>query len=130
MLQRYGSLAGQLLMVELEKDPRGPGLGSSSLVSSWSSLISNDTGIFVSEILHQGVADKDGRLLLGDQILSINGEDVRAGTFLVQMSAFNILLIIKDLFNTPFTLCVNCPWNINQSINFNVIAEQRNLITL
>ncbi|XP_041837745.1 multiple PDZ domain protein isoform X2 [Melanotaenia boesemani] len=39
---------------------------------------SNDTGIFVSDIIRGGVADSDGRLLLGDQILSINGEDVRA----------------------------------------------------
>ena len=39
---------------------------------------SNDTGIFVSEIVRGGPADMDGRLLLGDQILSINGEDVKA----------------------------------------------------
>ncbi|XP_077427995.1 multiple PDZ domain protein-like isoform X2 [Vanacampus margaritifer] len=41
---------------------------------------SNDTGIFVSDIIKGGVTDLDGRLLLGDQILSINGEDVRAET--------------------------------------------------
>ncbi|XP_047431060.1 multiple PDZ domain protein [Mugil cephalus] len=41
---------------------------------------SNDTGIFVSDIIRGGVADSDGRLLLGDQILSINGEDVRAAS--------------------------------------------------
>ncbi|XP_029910798.1 multiple PDZ domain protein [Myripristis murdjan] len=41
---------------------------------------SNDTGIFVSDIIRGGVADTDGRLLLGDQILSINGEDIRAAT--------------------------------------------------
>ena len=68
---------------------------SSSLVSSWSSLISNDTGIFVSEILHQGVADKDGRLLLGDQILSINGEDVRAAS---QKHAEKLLQVLKVSF--------------------------------
>ncbi|XP_077574920.1 multiple PDZ domain protein isoform X3 [Stigmatopora nigra] len=39
---------------------------------------SNDTGIFVSDIIKGGVADLDGSLVLGDQILSINGEDVRA----------------------------------------------------
>ncbi|XP_051982809.1 multiple PDZ domain protein [Xyrauchen texanus] len=38
----------------------------------------NDTGIFVSEITRGGLADLDGRLLLGDQILSVNGEDIRA----------------------------------------------------
>ena len=41
---------------------------------------SNDTGVFVSDIIRGGVADSDGSLLLGDQILSINGEDVRAAT--------------------------------------------------
>ncbi|XP_052411425.1 multiple PDZ domain protein [Carassius gibelio] len=40
----------------------------------------NDTGIFVSEIKRGGAADLDGRLLLGDQILSVNGEDVRAAS--------------------------------------------------
>ncbi|XP_061627355.1 multiple PDZ domain protein isoform X4 [Phyllopteryx taeniolatus] len=39
---------------------------------------SNDTGIFVSDIIKGGVTDLDGRLLPGDQILSINGEDIRA----------------------------------------------------
>ncbi|XP_051939382.1 multiple PDZ domain protein isoform X2 [Hippocampus zosterae] len=38
----------------------------------------NDTGIFVSDIIKGGVTDLDGRLMLGDQILSINGEDIRA----------------------------------------------------
>uniref|UniRef100_A0AAZ3S1G0 PDZ domain-containing protein n=1 Tax=Oncorhynchus tshawytscha TaxID=74940 RepID=A0AAZ3S1G0_ONCTS len=41
---------------------------------------SNDTGVFVSEILGGGVADGDGRLFLGDQILSVNREDVRTAT--------------------------------------------------
>uniref|UniRef100_A0A8C2BHF1 PDZ domain-containing protein n=1 Tax=Cyprinus carpio TaxID=7962 RepID=A0A8C2BHF1_CYPCA len=40
----------------------------------------NDTGIFVSEIKRGGAADLDGRLLLGDQILSVNGEDMRAAS--------------------------------------------------
>ncbi|PWA32695.1 hypothetical protein CCH79_00012398 [Gambusia affinis] len=39
---------------------------------------SDDTGIFVSEIIRGSVAESDGSLLHGDQILSINGEDVRA----------------------------------------------------
>ncbi|XP_070973449.1 multiple PDZ domain protein-like [Oncorhynchus clarkii lewisi] len=41
---------------------------------------SNDTGVFVSEIIGGGVADGDGRLFLGDQILSVNREDVRTAT--------------------------------------------------
>ncbi|KAK3507448.1 hypothetical protein QTP70_020646, partial [Hemibagrus guttatus] len=40
----------------------------------------SDTGIFVSEIREGGVVESDGRLSLGDQILSVNGEDIRAVT--------------------------------------------------
>uniref|UniRef100_A0A672I3A8 PDZ domain-containing protein n=1 Tax=Salarias fasciatus TaxID=181472 RepID=A0A672I3A8_SALFA len=59
----------------LELKPRpGEGLGFTTVGKS------NDTGIFVSDIIRGGVADSDGRLLLGDQILSINGEDVRAAS--------------------------------------------------
>ncbi|XP_044045002.1 multiple PDZ domain protein isoform X3 [Siniperca chuatsi] len=59
----------------LELRPRpGEGLGFTTVGKS------NDTGIFVSDIVRGGVADSDGRLLLGDQILSINGEDVRAAS--------------------------------------------------
>ncbi|XP_074486314.1 multiple PDZ domain protein isoform X2 [Sebastes fasciatus] len=59
----------------LELRPRpGEGLGFTTVGKS------NDTGIFVSDIIKGGVADSDGRLLLGDQILSINGEDVRAAS--------------------------------------------------
>ncbi|KAF1395159.1 hypothetical protein PFLUV_G00008650 [Perca fluviatilis] len=57
----------------LELRPRpGEGLGLTTVGKT------NDTGVFVSDIIRGGVADSDGRLLLGDQILSINGEDVRA----------------------------------------------------
>lgn len=34
----------------------------------------------MSEITRGGAADLDGRLLLGDQILSVNGEDIRAAS--------------------------------------------------
>nr|XP_020452813.1 multiple PDZ domain protein-like isoform X2 [Monopterus albus] len=59
--------------LELRPHP-GEGLGFATVGKS------NDTGIFVSDIITGGVADSDGRLLLGDQILSINGEDVRAAS--------------------------------------------------
>ncbi|XP_059192636.1 multiple PDZ domain protein [Centropristis striata] len=59
----------------LELRPRpGEGMGFITVGKS------NDTGIFVSDIIRGGVADSDGRLLPGDQILSINGEDVRAAS--------------------------------------------------
>ncbi|XP_060055561.1 multiple PDZ domain protein isoform X4 [Erinaceus europaeus] len=40
----------------------------------------NDTGVFVSDIVKGGIADSDGRLMQGDQILMVNGEDVRNAT--------------------------------------------------
>uniref|UniRef100_A0A1A8FRV2 Multiple PDZ domain protein n=1 Tax=Nothobranchius korthausae TaxID=1143690 RepID=A0A1A8FRV2_9TELE len=59
----------------LELIPRpGQGLGLTTVGKS------NDTGIFVSEIIRGGVANSDGRLMHGDQILSINREDVRAAS--------------------------------------------------
>ncbi|KAM4876856.1 multiple PDZ domain protein isoform 3-T6 [Thomomys bottae] len=61
------------LTVELQKKP-GKGLGLSIVGKR------NDTGVFVSDIVKGGIADADGRLMQGDQILSVNGEDVRNAT--------------------------------------------------
>ncbi|XP_077400242.1 multiple PDZ domain protein isoform X2 [Vanacampus margaritifer] len=60
-------------IVELHKRP-GQGLGLSIVGRR------NDTGVFVSDIIKGGLADTDGRLMQGDQILSVNGEDVRSAT--------------------------------------------------
>ncbi|KAL7374805.1 hypothetical protein ABVT39_007383 [Epinephelus coioides] len=59
--------------VELHKQP-GQGLGLSIVGRR------NDTGVFVSDIVKGGLVDTDGRLMQGDQILSVNGEDVRSTT--------------------------------------------------
>ncbi|KAL2079011.1 hypothetical protein ACEWY4_024755 [Coilia grayii] len=59
--------------VELQKKP-GQGLGLSIVGRR------NDTGVFVSDIVQGGLVESDGRLLQGDQILSVNGEDVRTAT--------------------------------------------------
>ncbi|NXF48393.1 MPDZ protein, partial [Oceanites oceanicus] len=56
--------------IELQKKP-GKGLGLSIVGKR------NDTGVFVSDIVKGGIADTDGRLMQGDQILTVNGEDVR-----------------------------------------------------
>ncbi|XP_055434047.1 multiple PDZ domain protein isoform X9 [Bubalus kerabau] len=61
------------LSVELQKKP-GKGLGLSIVGKR------NDTGVFVSDVVKGGIADADGRLLQGDQILTVNGEDVRHAT--------------------------------------------------
>ncbi|XP_036843457.1 multiple PDZ domain protein isoform X6 [Oncorhynchus mykiss] len=59
--------------VELNKKP-GQGLGLSIVGRR------NDTGVFVSDIVKGGVVESDGRLMQGDQILSVNKEDVRNAT--------------------------------------------------
>ncbi|XP_031706571.1 multiple PDZ domain protein isoform X1 [Anarrhichthys ocellatus] len=59
--------------VELHKKP-GQGLGLSIVGRR------NDTGVFVSDIVKGGLVDTDGRLMQGDQIISVNGEDVRSTT--------------------------------------------------
>ncbi|XP_039465440.1 multiple PDZ domain protein isoform X1 [Oreochromis aureus] len=71
--------------VELHKNP-GQGLGL-SIVGRRSrdqslpvSPSRNDTGVFVSDIVKGGLVDADGQLMQGDQILSVNGEDVRSAT--------------------------------------------------
>ncbi|XP_075307594.1 multiple PDZ domain protein isoform X8 [Odontesthes bonariensis] len=64
--------------VELHKNP-GQGLGL-SIVGRRSRDQRNDTGVFVSDIVKGGLVESDGRLMQGDQILSVNGEDVRSAT--------------------------------------------------
>ncbi|XP_067283512.1 multiple PDZ domain protein isoform X3 [Pseudorasbora parva] len=61
------------LTIELQKKP-GRGLGLSIIGRR------NDTGVFVSDIVKGGIVEADGRLMQGDQILSVNGEDVRSAT--------------------------------------------------
>lgn len=66
---------------------------------------SNDTGIFVSDIIKGGVTDLDGRLTLGDQILSINGEDIRAES---QDLAERLLQVRQDFnLHARLPLCQN-----------------------
>lgn len=48
--------------------------------SSSNYVCRNDSGVFVSDIVKGGIADADGRLMQGDQILMVNGEDVRNAT--------------------------------------------------
>ncbi|KAG7314016.1 hypothetical protein KOW79_022512 [Hemibagrus wyckioides] len=66
----------------------------------------NDTGIFVSEIREGGVGESDGRLSLGDQILSVNGEDIRAVTqnyacSLLQKCSGSVLLEVARFRAAP-----------------------------
>ncbi|KAM9717233.1 multiple PDZ domain protein isoform 4-T4 [Menidia menidia] len=65
--------------VELQKRP-GQGLGLSIVGRRSRDQSRNDTGVFVSDIVKGGLVDTDGHLMQGDQILSVNGEDVRTAT--------------------------------------------------
>ncbi|XP_031731163.1 inaD-like protein isoform X2 [Anarrhichthys ocellatus] len=59
-----------LLKLELQKRS-GRGLGL-SIVGKRSG-----SGVFISEVVRGGAAELDGRLMQGDQILSVNGDDMR-----------------------------------------------------
>ncbi|XP_056617919.1 multiple PDZ domain protein isoform X3 [Triplophysa dalaica] len=61
------------LTVEFQKKP-GHSLGLSIVGRR------NDTGVFVSDIVKGGVVESDGHLMQGDQILTVNREDVRCAT--------------------------------------------------
>lgn len=86
--------------VELQKRP-GKGLGLSIVGKR------NDTGVFVSDIVKGGIADADGRLMQGDQILMVNGEDVRNATqeavaALLKCSLGTVTLEVGRIKAAPF----------------------------
>lgn len=60
----------EMFHVDLQKKV-GRGLGLSIVGKR------NGSGVFISDIVKGGAADLDGRLMQGDQILSVDGEDVR-----------------------------------------------------
>lgn len=62
-----------IFTVELVKKP-GKGLGLSIVGKR------NDVGVYISDIVRGGVSEADGRLMQGDQILSVNDEDMRRAT--------------------------------------------------
>ncbi|XP_049753128.1 multiple PDZ domain protein isoform X7 [Elephas maximus indicus] len=88
------------LTVELQKKP-GKGLGLSIVGKR------NDTGVFVSDIVKGGIADVDGRLMQGDQILMVSGEDVRNATqeavaALLKCSLGTVTLEVGRIKTGPF----------------------------
>ncbi|XP_033613551.1 multiple PDZ domain protein isoform X5 [Fukomys damarensis] len=88
------------LTVELQKKP-GKGLGLSIVGKR------NDAGVFVSDIVKGGIADADGRLVQGDQILAVNGEDVRhasqeAVAALLKCSLGTVTLEVGRIKTGPF----------------------------
>uniref|UniRef100_A0A8D1T8V4 PDZ domain-containing protein n=1 Tax=Sus scrofa TaxID=9823 RepID=A0A8D1T8V4_PIG len=63
----------EVFPVDLQKKS-GRGLGLSIVGKR------NGSGVFISDIVKGGAADLDGRLIQGDQILSVNGEDMRSAS--------------------------------------------------
>lgn len=63
----------EIIDVELNKKP-GKGLGLSIVGRK------NGPGIFISEVVSGGAANVDGRLMKGDQILSVNGRDLKTAS--------------------------------------------------
>ncbi|XP_051020464.1 inaD-like protein [Acomys russatus] len=77
----------EVFLAELHKKA-GRGLGL-SIVGKRSG-----TGVFISDIVKGGAADLDGRLIQGDQILSVNGEDMRHAS---QETVATILKCVQGL---------------------------------
>lgn len=75
-----------IFTVELMKKP-GKGLGLSIVGKR------NDVGVYISDIVKGGAAESDGRLMQGDQILSVNAEDMRSVT---QEYAAAVLKVSED----------------------------------
>ncbi|KAG8508522.1 InaD-like protein, partial [Galemys pyrenaicus] len=63
----------EIFPVDLHKKA-GRGLGLSIVGKR------NGSGVFISDIVKGGAADLDGRLIQGDQILSVNGEDMKSAS--------------------------------------------------
>ena len=49
-----------------------------------------DSGLYVSKITANGAAAKDGRLAVGDRIISVNGFDCKATTHADAVAAFKV----------------------------------------
>lgn len=77
----------EVFLVGLQKKS-GRGLGL-SIVGKRSG-----SGVFISDIVKGGAADLDGRLIQGDQILSVNGEDMRHAS---QETVATILKCVQGL---------------------------------
>lgn len=59
------------------------------------------SGVFISEVVRGGAAELDGRLMQGDQILSVNGDDAR------HASQEAVAAILKVLNSTLSVCCSN-----------------------
>jgi C-terminal processing protease CtpA/Prc len=66
----------EVMPIELTREKRGLGLCLVSRHGDDGANSKRGRGVFVSELVPGGVADCDGRLTPGDQIVSVNGVDI------------------------------------------------------
>ena len=81
-----------IFSVELLKKP-GKGLGLSIVGKR------NDVGVYISDIVKGGASEADGRLMQGDQILSVNGEDMRSATQEYAAAFLKVGVVFVKLFS-------------------------------
>lgn len=89
----------------LKKSGRGLGL---SIVGR-----KNGSGVFVSEVVKGGIAESDSRLMTGDQIIEVNGQDLRNAT---QEYAAAILKVMLDC--VPLSAAFLSPQPNSSDISF------------
>lgn len=69
VLQRYGSLPGELHMFELDCSSHSSGLGL--CLSGNRDGVRGSMSVYVSEIKPDGAAAADGRIRVGDELLEV-----------------------------------------------------------
>lgn len=84
----------------------------------------NDTGVFVSDIVTGGIVEFDGRLLQGDQILSVNGEDVRTATqeSVAALLKVNTPCVLFYIYSVK-TICPSCCKYLNKDLTLDMILH-------
>ncbi|NXG59339.1 INADL protein, partial [Hemiprocne comata] len=84
----------------------------------------NGSGVFISDIVKGGAADLDGRLIQGDQILSVNGEDMRNAS---QEAVATILKCAQGLVHLELGRLRAGSWLSSRKASENTQASQQNV---
>ncbi|NXG47859.1 INADL protein, partial [Psilopogon haemacephalus] len=84
----------------------------------------NGSGVFISDIVKGGAADLDGRLIQGDQILSVNGEDMRNAS---QETVATILKCAQGLVHLELGRLRAGSWLSSRKTSQNSQANQQNV---
>ncbi|NXD83065.1 INADL protein, partial [Halcyon senegalensis] len=84
----------------------------------------NGSGVFISDIVKGGAADLDGRLIQGDQILSVNGEDMRNAS---QETVATILKCAQGMVHLELGRLRAGSWLSSRKTSQNSQASQQNV---